>query len=417
MKKNKIGIYCTASINNSNFTRENKMSFGFQCIINEIDLEKYTVDFCNIKDYNKFDILLYSVTSFYDILALYRDFFNLKSKPILICGGPDISNIHLLSYVADVVCLGRCEDQINDILEFKKMNNVWYKKYDPEIKNKYNLRQPTKLLQYKSKKEVNVGCNKKCLFCQYSFKFKLFNPDINYNSCTSANECFFSDISIMKDTQRITTGIDGITQEIRYKNNKYISDFNIFDSFTKYEYQNFKKLLYVKLYMIIGFPGEYYNIYDFLRFFGLFKMIDSFCSRNNILIDLFFNHFIPMPLTPYEYSSFNFTDFRTQFFSDFNNIIFTGKNITLRVSYSFPGSCYAADRLYLYRVNEPEDHIFEMIKSKYWIEKNTKKIKYYENNKLLYNIQSIPSDNIIIPNIKTPPKHTKNKTVLNNSYN
>lgn len=390
-----IGIYIAKPLGGSRTYSKDNLPFGLKAIIKELDASKYNYSYCDINTFNNYDFILYSVNSEKDYLILIRDFYKKNKRPKLIVGGSDIINLHLLKDIADIQVIGRAEGQINEIIQGKEFSNVWRKDDDYNFEKKYLIRQPKYLLSVGNKQEHNVGCNFKCKFCQYGNKFPLFIKNLGYNSGQDERELMFKDINWNLAKSRVITSIDGSTEQSRILVNKRLSNERIIKKITEaYEVKTQSPLL-LSVYNIIGYPWEDENTANLDEILYFLKQADKIKKTHKIWIDFRFNHFIPMLLTPFEKQAMNIINFRELVFSKFGNDLYKGNNIESKIFNGFPSVQKTADRLYVYRSFNIDEHILEMTKNKYYINSMNERLEKLKEHEIIRDVRYLPSDAIL----------------------
>jgi len=405
----KIGIYIAKPLAGSRTYSIQNIPFGLKAIIKELNKSIYNYQYCNDKNYNNFDFILYSVDSEKDYLILIRDFYKKQVKPKIIVGGSDIINLFLLRDVVDIQVIGRAEGQINDIIKGMEFTNVWRKENDYNIEKKYTIRQPQYLLSVGNKCEHNVGCNFKCKFCQYGNKFPLFIKNLGYNSGQDERELMFKDINWNLAKSRVVTSIDGSTENSRILVNKKLSNERIISKITEAYKVKTQSPLLLSVYNIIGYPWENESTANLEEILYFLKQADKQKKTHKIWIDFKFNHFIPMLLTPFEKKSMNIINFRELIFSKFSNDLYKGNNIEAKIFNGFPSAQKTADRLYVYRSFDIDEHIIEMTKNKYYINSMNERFDKLKEYKILRDVQKLPSYPIINSFEKTEERGQKIK--------
>lgn len=387
----KIGIYIAGMLAWSRtYTKEN-IPFGLKAIISEIDINKYDIDYCDKETVNNFDFILYSVNSDKDYLILIRDFYKKNIKPKIIVGGADLININIIRDVIDIAVIGRAEGQINQILDGEKFSNVWRKEDDYNFNNKYTVRQPQYLLKVGNKREVNIGCNYGCLFCQYGSKFKSFIKTNSYDSGNTNNEVMFKDIDWNNAKGMMTSSIDGSTEETRRKVKKKLSNDSIINKIKEAYNVNINNRLLLKLYNIIGYSWEDELTANLSELLYVFKESDISKAKQKIWINLKFNHFIPMLLTPMESEPLNTINYRDLIINKFTNDLFIGNNIHVKIFNGFASSSKAMDRTYIYRSFDIDKHILDMTKKKYYIDSVDKRFNMFKDLDIFKATINLPS--------------------------
>lgn len=83
---------------------------GFNHIINEIDREKHTVEFCSGPYIDGYDYVLYSIIDPLEQINLRRCLLGKENhKTRIIIGGAGLTNIRPISDVVDIAVFGRAE--------------------------------------------------------------------------------------------------------------------------------------------------------------------------------------------------------------------------------------------------------------------------------------------------------------------
>lgn len=275
---------------------DEKKYYGFRSILNEIDRNQFEIEYISAKNISKYNYVLVSITSYYDILNLQSENIEKKDAKI-VAGGAGISNPYIISHIADIIVIGRGEGVINDILNGEIPKNVY------NGSQEWKIRQPQKLLSIPGWNEKEVGCKKKCFFCQYSWKYEKPSGS-NYQSGFSSKEDFFTYHDW--NNSNAVSAIDGLTETTRKVINKNITNSEIIEKIrgiSEYKENEFK----IKLYMIVGFPWESEQ-----DFYELQKVLKNADFKSNKKLNIWFNstHFVPMPFTPMQNEKINIYNFR-----------------------------------------------------------------------------------------------------------
>lgn len=277
-------------------------------------------------------------------------------------------NPKLIRDIADVIVFGRGEDQVNDILNGIYDNNIWVRDNDYELKNKYKIRQPVKLLKVGGQRENNVGCQYKCKFCQYGNKFPLFLKRNGYNSGMSDHsgnrEVMFRDVIWKNAKSKLTTSIDGSTEHTRKMVGKPLKNDEIIYVIKGAYELDYKHPLVLNIYNIIGFPWETQQDAELTEILSWIKDSDNINDRNIIWLLFKFQHFIPMPYTPLGLEALNKINYREIVMAKYGDTIYKGKNIHAKIHYAFPSPMYAAKRTIINRADEIDDMILKLSYSK-----------------------------------------------------
>lgn len=325
---------------------EKKGSVGTFYIANALRIKGHSVDFVSVPqsgyDYELFSV--HHVTEYKKIVQMPQ-----KSKIRIIGGHALYSNPRPLVPFADLLCLGEWDTGLNDLEALTVHENVikrigWQ---NGQALPCARIESPLpKLIPYLNHEntgsvawyiELARGCPFSCTYCELgnSVKFRpyskeqileaiqqcdlsktrkinLFAPD--EASCTFYDELedfikvfggytstfrsmrvdtFNKNIHRIKNNVLVRLGIDGLTEETRFRVGKKIKDFdlvNFFESMTEKGHVNFK------IFMIFGYPWE--QIEDFKRFERVMERILRIELKKNSFIRIKWTPFIPQPSTP-----------------------------------------------------------------------------------------------------------------------
>lgn len=319
-------------IQNRDYYFDGKNYYGFNYIISEIDKKEHSVKYISSleSELNSVDFVLFSITSYYDIINLINELKNKNYKSKIIIGGAGLLNFSLLSKYVDIAVLGRAEGRINDIIAGKEFCNVWRKKTDRDIENIYNIGKPEFLIKTDHWNEVGAGCPHRCYFCQYSWKNNFKSKDGSYQNWDSGTqEDTIKNINWENyKPPHITSAIDGFTERSRMICNKKISNNLIREKFNKIYESLTSKGIRVNLYSITGLPFEKPEEKNFMEFFDIIKSIDRESDKRCIIL-MTATHFCPMPLTPMENEGVNFLNFRNHLIKNNNKYRYDGKTFSV----------------------------------------------------------------------------------------
>jgi hypothetical protein len=341
----KIGILCLDVFRfpkdyNFLFFQFKNSYFGFKYIINQID-KKHTVEnILKIEDINEYDYVLCSFVSFEDYYLFLKLMKNIKKteKTKIIAGGAGILNVIPIYDYIDIAVFGRCDNQINGILNGDNFDNVWHKELDSDLSRKYKIGQLSEYinidpdLRLSGLKEDAIGCRSRCFFCNYSFKYEFqekYKID-NYHSGYSTRETTFKNLKWRDDSHYLVCALDAMDENKRYLVNKIISNQDIKNKILERDNFNNEKSIQVKLYNIHGYPFEQKHDNYYSEFDKIMKECDEKINHK-ITFLLHGTHFVPMPLTPMENEPINLNDFKHIQYS------FSGKNIKVIKTYTSSG--------------------------------------------------------------------------------
>jgi hypothetical protein len=406
MGKIRIGVYVfTHQIKERKITDrdryfEGKAYYGFNYIISEIDTELYEISYVSSASINSVDFALISITSFYDVYNIRKELFGKNVTCKLIFGGSGISNIQSLSDLAYAICIGRGETLINDILEGKPLESVWYKDSTEKIK----MGQPKELKKIKDLEEKEVGCRNKCKFCQYGWKFKALSDSSNYNSGYNSREDTITNLDFSlcnrRTAPRLNSAIDGFTEKTRKIIGKVILNEDITNKF-KEIYSQEQSYFALKLYAIVGFSWE--RSIELDEFFEAVERADKE-SDKKLNVFLISTHFVPMPFTPMECEPINLHNFRDEVIK--NKYGYKGKSINVY----YPGSqmtspMTAIEQTIVNRIKVEQLPLFDklLLSSKYAGLKSADKLKVID--RYFEGIYGSKDQEEICPEIERPFKY------------
>lgn len=298
-------------------------NIGAYMLIDVCNRNNIDIDFCTPDTANKFDIILVSFTSNYDILAFAKAVgrhpnWKYPRKFKVLGGGFGMQNPIPIREWLDYAWFGRCENHIVWLLE----NNL-----DVEHESLMNLNdtiKPVKICQSdclyphsfkfgtkfmkhnKPFQEGIYGCHNKCLYCHYTWSRKHIKTNTGYSfemyDKSSIELDFFSIDQYNGDAKKLILGLDGVSERLRYFCNRKISDEMFIDGLVEISrrVKNTKgKGFFVKLYNITGFEIESDDDYQEFREI-LLKIRDRL--ENNLVLILHTTPLHPSILTPMAYS-------------------------------------------------------------------------------------------------------------------
>lgn len=335
-------------------SKDRKGSIGAFYVKHHAEKVGYTIDYLNStkKDYDIEMISLHHCLDFLNLAKLPK-----RAKLRLIGGHPMQNNPRPIISYADAVFIGEGENLIGISLKQIEENGIdglknipgwiisknW--KYgdkipetvicDPLPDNPPYLNRP-ETLSRAWYVEIARGCPFNCYYCElgYSTKFRIYNSEkikkilntcdltktkkINFYAPDEAsypgytelykfleNKGFLSAFSSMRlesvmknnppirNNQLIRIGIDGLSEETRFKVNKKITNKMIIEYFQMLINQGHCNF---KMFFIFGYPWE--KLIDFKEFEYLMNMIKNIDLIKNISLRIKWTPFIPQPCTP-----------------------------------------------------------------------------------------------------------------------
>lgn len=311
--------------------------YGLKIIINEIEIYwKLKVDFVDINEVDKYDIVLYSMLSIEDyynlVYTIERKYKRIRRNKWIV-GGAGISNINPLIDYFDYIVLGRGETLINELISSILKNKdvesesiVQANNYNPL--KQYKLKYTNELYKGSSHvvSEKMYGCKYNCFYCRY--RTATLPPNLrslDKETTMPGNEETFWELEI-KNGSFYTTSLDGMTEKIRYAVNKKISNKLIVKKIL--EASKITRVINLKIYFIIGYPNI--NLVDFSEFINVCREIENNINDCQVLFKLHFTPFGAEPHTPMQWEKVNINiDYRDYMdnLKSYNKYVFHGSKV------------------------------------------------------------------------------------------
>ncbi|NLE05819.1 MAG: cobalamin B12-binding domain-containing protein [Crenarchaeota archaeon] len=315
-KKNKIAFLWFPPIKGDrhDFDFKSLKNFGASMLIDVLFNAGYDVRITDKENANKFDIILVSLTSNLDMIALSRNLHNdvnwKNRKFKVMAGGFGMQNYIPIAEYIDYAFWGRAENDIVSIIdnnfeiEHKSLlkigahKKVWINQSTELYPNVYTFGNGTT-------KEQIYGCPNKCFFCHYSFARKyikttenLYSFNQGYTSSIEIEQCK-KELYTNKLIPTITTSIDGYSERLRYSVNKRIPNMQIVEFIKSITDTTKCKALRLKIYNITGYETENEN--DYNEFLELINGINNL--KVHININIHSTPLNPSICTPVAYSA------------------------------------------------------------------------------------------------------------------
>jgi hypothetical protein len=321
---------------------------GAEMVVHEIVKSGIGVDYCSMANVHNYDIVLVSITSQCDWLSFCSERLKWKKGTYkVIVGGFGVLNYRPFVSLADYFYFGRSDGDISicikEIIKYGEIDDRPHILNVNKLKGEYFIRQTEspycgtyKLPSGEDYQESVIGCQRKCLFCSYTWHRK-FTGGLQKDSGIfkgDSEKTIFEIIGGEHDNLSALrmVGLDGISQRIRYNVNKKISNDDIvtfFDIMSKKA-----KPHHIKFYNICGFWDESDD--DYSDFAKVIKSIDEHINTGKWCIELHSTPFRPMPATPLSHVPTQYYSFRkniskklrrfTGHISD-NSVFYNGNNI------------------------------------------------------------------------------------------
>jgi hypothetical protein len=270
----------------------------------------FDVDICGPQDINKYDLVLHSIPSTYqliDLLKAARKHSFEKRKTKILIGGFGVQNITAIKPYVDFAYYGRAHNDIvsvvSAILADGDVDNPYL--YNIARDNNVTVNQAPLCTEYF--KEEFVGCVNKCKFCHYSWSRKPQGNPGGYvqNLLMKGNspEVLWKDIFDFKTKPgRIRTAIDGFSERLRLNYGKQITDdditngINHLGSLRKAGLAKGLTAVVVLVYNIGHMPGETEDDWQ-----ALTDAVNKANPQNRVIFIVHTTPFRPSILTPMQW--------------------------------------------------------------------------------------------------------------------
>jgi radical SAM superfamily enzyme YgiQ (UPF0313 family) len=302
---------------------------GIEMIRDVLERSGNSIDYCGIETVDRYKIILVSITSEIDWYTFIQErMLWKKNKYKVVVGGAGVQNIRPFLEFSDIFVFGRAENFVSDLISCVLHDDKFVHPsvcYADEfsVDKKYIVSTAAETYKYdvsisdgKTYTEKSIGCQRKCLFCNYTWTRKHVGEtiakygvkDMHWDEKTildlpdnpyEAANCW--------NNSGITVGLDGLTESIRAAINKPITD-NMLRAFIDdiCKYREREKGI-IRMYNIIGYPMD--TDTDLDEFIGALPD----CNYDNGKFFYFRMHmtpFKPMPCTPCETWKASYIDYR-----------------------------------------------------------------------------------------------------------
>lgn len=329
----KIGIYVLSKYAKQTYSKECynvRLNAGMAVVTDILRRNGYNdIDYCSSVNVNKFDMILFSVTSDCDWWEFIAERLTWeKGDYKVVVGGQGVLNVRPFLEFADFFMLGRAEGEIEKLAyhinhadhDYESDYTINSKKFSPD--KIYKINQVDKIYPYdiqldngKTYHEDIIGCNHKCLFCGYTWHRKQAQQEeFAYSGLWNGGadrERAMLDLHNGIDVNLVklrTTAIDGLSQRLRFMVNKKITR-DILREFIE-RLANCEKPHQVKFYNIIGYPTETQD--DWFEFLEDIKYVDEKMNKREkqTCILLHSTPFRAMPATPLACKPMSYKNYR-----------------------------------------------------------------------------------------------------------
>jgi len=295
---------------------EGNYNIGANVIMDVLGRKGIRCDICTPDTAQKYKIVLISLTSDYDCLALYRAVALLPTWQLgrrfkVVAGGAGMQNPTTIRKYVDYAVFGRGENIIHPLIgcimgggtfTHESVMNL------PDI-HPVKLAQSSELYPHdidlgggrgcRQWKESFIGCPNKCLFCHYTWARKKIGGDTYYQGDLTMKrsiECLWKDIpNINKKEGRIRTAIDGFSERLRMACGKKISNQEVIDGIN--HLGSFAGTTVLLVYNISNMPHE--SQADREELYSTVRRADP---ENRVIVVFQSTPFRPSLLTPLQWA-------------------------------------------------------------------------------------------------------------------
>ena len=291
----------------------------------------YSPEFCSVDTASNYDVVLVSLRSTPQYFAFlkaalrkwkHRDFQ-------VIVGGQGLFHPAPLWEVADYFWYGRAENEITSIVEdIESFSNHWLKSGEKRRVQKCQSKKCYSheiVLPSGRKFQVPfIGCPNKCYYCCYSWGHRQVGKGfvLDIGSERGRKTQVEIDFRRIEDFVGVgtffLTGLDGLTEEVRYSVNRRISDMDVVNGILHLSRLSEKNGVtpILKLFHIVGLEGS--TIDDWNSFQQNILVPVSQKLTSDFYLNMQVTPFEPMPTTPSQWSPPCVSDKRVGFFREYS---------------------------------------------------------------------------------------------------
>jgi len=292
---------------------------GLELICHALRHAGIEVDYCSAATVGRYKVVLVSITSGCDWHPFVAERLRWKSAGTVIAGGAGLLNVRPFLRWVDVFCLGRAEDYVVPLVkatlagEKHEHPSVCYAaEFDPDRTYLLDAGQrlyphPVELANGKTWREAASGCQRKCLFCSYTWHRRHIGGMQNQSGAGdvlwggSAEKTIFELDLAKPETWGLPkfriVGLDGFSERLRRMVNKPITREMLrafFHGLASSEVPPNR----MKIYNIVGYPTETED--DWFEFVEDLATADTPFDKVDPQwgIEVHSTPFRPMPATP-----------------------------------------------------------------------------------------------------------------------
>ena len=286
---------------------------GLRYLISQLDPQIYKISHVSRDTVNTVDYVLVSLTSYYDVLNLINELHGKRVTARMIIGGAGYNNVGLLREYAHVGIVGRGEGLLHPVMQGQIIDGLYYREHNRNLTTPLHIMPLREYITIGDAYvgeycEQSLGCQRKCYFCEYSWKHKWTHREDGYRSGLLNRETLLQDVDWSTYHNRdLVTAIDGATERTRHIINKPISNAAITAKMLEI-YDAPRDYLSLKLYCLLGYPFETRFEPEEAVEAIIAARRPGAAKRCNVL--MVSPHFMPMPFTPMECEPVNWINFR-----------------------------------------------------------------------------------------------------------
>lgn len=289
-------------------------NIGAYMVIDCLRRAGITVGFCSPANAHEYKIVLASFTSQFDTFNFIRAVGKLQSwrrrRFRVVAGGFGLINVYPLRHYIDYAVFGRCEsfiaEMIKTITAGRDYTHPSVMALEDGIKpvqlgqadELYPHELDTKPIKFR---ESELGCPRKCLFCNYSFSRRhltrntqMFRGALGWGG----KEVLFDRLLIDSGMKAMTrTALDGMSERLRFAFHKPISNAKIVEIFNGLSDKWQGEKAWITLYQIGSYPTE--TEQDRAEWRDV--LLQTNCRNVHVYVTVHVTPFRPSALTPAQY--------------------------------------------------------------------------------------------------------------------
>lgn len=291
-------------------------NIGAYVVVDCLRRSGIAVDFCSVDTAPRYQVVLVSMASTYDLIAYYQQVALLphwqpgRRRHLVVAGGFGMQNPCAVRRYVDLACFGRAEGYVVEVIS-ALLGGVTpsspHIMHLPELHpveaavNSEPYPHPVDIGGGEQWQEQYGGCPNKCRFCHFTWARRAlsarFSPD-SPRDYTSP-EITIRDIKqvVVAKVGRIRTAFDGFSERLRYAYGKRISGNDIIEAIHHVGSYG-PKATVMMAYNISNFPGETQGDRD-----ELYETLRQCSPEYRVIVVLQSTPFRPSLMTPMQHCS------------------------------------------------------------------------------------------------------------------